>query len=204
MMMIQFLRPRSLKLAIVFIFAVGSLGFEARATGDIEMPDLIAFDGNWQRVDETRDEERREAAISRAVEGMSWLIRGFAGSVLRRSTRPPEEIKFVWDGKQLQELARDQKERQYRPVRLDGQTRLAQDDNGEVALSWHPVPQGMRLRWEQHQAYGSNVYRVEKEGKVLTVEHTIHVTAVSNVDPIVYHSHFVRRELPHISAAPPQ
>ena len=89
-MMNQFLRHNTLKLAIVFLFTVGSVGFEARATSDIEMPDLIAFDGNWQRVDETRDEERREAAINRAVEGMSWLIRGFAGSVLRRSTRPPK------------------------------------------------------------------------------------------------------------------
>jgi hypothetical protein len=38
------------------------------------------------------------------------------------------------------------------------------------------------------------------------VEHTIRVTAVAGIEPIVYQSHFqshfTRREPPHISAAP--
>ena len=203
MMLLRSVPPRMFRCAILLTFIASSAGFEARATGDIEMPDLTAFDGNWERVDEARDEERRVAAINRAVDGMSWLIRGLAGRVLRGSTRPPEEIKFVWDGTELQELTRDATEGKYRPVRLDGHTRTAQDDNGEVALSWHPAPKkGMRLRWEQHQAFGSNVYRIEDAGKVLIVEHTIQITAVSNVDPIVYKSHFMRRELPQVSAAP--
>jgi hypothetical protein len=182
-------------------YAVIAHGFP-RATGDIEMPNLMAFDGHWERVEQTRDEERRVAAIDRAVDSMSWLIRAFAGGVLRRSTRPPAEIKFVWNGSELQELPRDSPDGQYRPIRLDGNTRLADDDNGEVSLSWHPEPRGMRLRWAQHQAHGSNVYRLEEAGSVLIVEHTIQVTAVSNIEPIIYYSHFTRRELPHISAAP--
>jgi len=170
---------------MLLIVAISSVGFEAGATSDIAKPSLMAFDGNWEQIDQARDEERRVAAIDRAVGSMSWLIRGFAGRVLRTSTRPPSEIKFIWDGSELQELARDESEEQYRPIRLDGHTRLAQDDNGEVSLSWHPAPQGMRL-----------------PGDILIVEHTIQVTAISNIEPIVYQSHFMRRELPHISAAP--
>ncbi len=202
MMIFRFLRRHVLELALSLILAATSVGFEARATGDIEIPNLMAFDGNWERVDQARDEVRRVAAIDRAVGSMSWLIRGFAGRVLRKSTRPPSEIKFIWDGSELQELARDQSEEQYRPIRLDGHTRLARDDHGEVSLSWHPAPQGMRLHWKQHQAHGSNVYRIEEARDILIVEHTIQVTALSNIEPIVYQSHFMRRELPHISAAP--
>jgi hypothetical protein len=204
MMLLRLFRPGAFSLVLVSLFAISGVGFEARASGEIASLDLTAFDGHWERVDEVQDEERRVAAINRAVEGMSWLMQRIAGSVLRRSTRPPEEIKFVWNGSELQELAKDQKDRQYRPIRLDGNTRMAQDDNGEVSLSWHPAPNGMRLRWEQHQAHGNNVYWVEEAGKVLIVEHTIQITAVSNVAPIVYQSHFMRRELPHISAAPPR
>lgn len=202
LMIFRFLRRHVLELALLLMLAATSVGFEARAIGDIEISSLMAFDGNWERIDRARDEERRVAAINRAVGSMSWLIRGFAGRVLRKSTRPPSEIKFIWDGTELQELARDQSEEQYHPIRLNGHTRLAQDDNGEVSLSWHPAPQGMRLHWKQHQAHGSNVYRIEEAGDILIVEHTIQVTAISNIEPIVYQSHFMRRELPHISAAP--
>jgi len=202
MMFFRFLQQHVVEFAMLLIVAASSVGFEAGATSDIAKPSLMAFDGNWEQIDQARDEERRVAAIDRAVGSMSWLIRGFAGRVLRTSTRPPSEIKFIWDGSELQELARDESEEQYRPIRLDGHTRLAQDDNGEVSLSWHPAPQGMRLHWKQHQAHGSNVYRIEEAGDILIVEHTIQVTAISNIEPIVYQSHFMRRELPHISAAP--
>ena len=202
MMFFRLLQQHVVELAMLLIVAVSSVGFEARATGDIEKPNLMAFDGNWERIDQARDDESRVAAIDRAVDGISWLMRGIAGGVLRRSTRPPSEIKFVWDGSELQELARDKEDSRLRPIRLDGNARLAQDDSGEVSLSWHPAPQGMRLYWEQHQAHGSNVYWVDEAGDVLIVEHTIQITAISNVEPIVYQSHFMRRELPHISAAP--
>lgn len=199
--MIRFPRPRASKLLLLLLFAAGSVGLEVRASGEIAEVDLTVFDGHWERIDNPLDEERRVAAIDRAVASMSWLMRRMAGGVLRRTTRPPSEIQFVWDGSGLQELAPSPEGRQLRPIRLDGNTRVAQEDNGEVALSWHPAPQGLRLRWEQHQAHGSNLYRVEEAGDILVVEHTIQVTAISNIEPIIYHSHFVRREPPHVSAA---
>jgi hypothetical protein len=57
------------------------------------------------------------------------------------------------------------------------------------------------VRWQQHQAYGSNLYRLD--GDALVVEHTIHVTALSDVAPIVYQSRFNRSETPRDASGIP-
>ena len=62
--------------------------------------------------------------------------------------------------------------------------------------AWTQTPAGLRVRWEQHQAHGSNVYHVDEDTDRarLIVRHTINVTALSDVEPIVYVSRFERAE----------
>ena len=192
------------KLLLLLLLVACSIGFEAAAaSGEDDPLDLAAFDGQWERIDNPRDEEGRIASIGRAVDDMSWLMRGMARSMLRRRARPPSEIQFVWDGSGLSHRDGGREAGDPRPVQLDGEPwRIEHGKNGAVSLSWHSAPDGMLERWEQHQAHGNNVYRVDRDGDVLVVEHTIQITALSNIKPIIYRSHFARRGAPpHVSAA---
>ena len=62
---------------------------------------------------------------------------------------------------------------------------------------------GLRVDWEQHQANGNNIYWIDPSSRTLVVEHTINVTAISNIAPIIYVSRFDRLDLPVASVATP-
>ncbi len=159
--------------------------------------DLSAFDGHWQRIEDPTLDEKRVSAIERALSGLSWIVRRMASGILRRSTMPPEELQFTWNGESLEQELRGKKGPEKRPVLLDGKMRSAVDGRGvPFASSWAWSESGLRLDWEQHQATGNNLYRLDEHGDLLVVQHTIQVTAISNVDPIVFESRFARRDLP--------
>ena len=117
-----------------------------------------------------------------------------ASGVLRKTTAPPPEMEFVWDGDRLHQGLQGEDERDSRPVLLDGRLRSGLDKRGvPFSWSWSTTDSGLRVDWEQHQATGNNLYRIdEKDGRILFVQHTIFVTAIANIEPIVYLSRFSR------------
>ena len=164
--------------------------------------DLSGFEGHWQRVEVSESDAARESAIEKAVKGLNWIVRKMASGVLRRSTAPPPELQFAWDGQQLHQGIVGKDGEFSRLIELDGDLRVLKDNRGvDFASAWTWTDQGLRLRWEQHQAIGNNVYRLDEEAQTLTVRHTIIVTAISNVEPIVFQSRFNRTDVPARSAA---
>jgi len=164
--------------------------------------DLSGFEGHWQRVEVSESDAARESAIEKAVKGLNWIVRKMASGVLRRSTAPPPELQFAWDGQQLHQGIVSKDGEFSRLIELDGDLRVLKDNRGvDFASAWTWTDQGLRLRWEQHQAIGNNVYRLDEEAQTLTVRHTIIVTAISNVEPIVFQSRFSRTDVPARSAA---
>jgi hypothetical protein len=164
--------------------------------------DLSGFEGHWQRIEVPESDAARESAIAGAVSGLSWIVRKFARGNLNKSTAPPPELQFAWDGERLHQGLADENGEFSRRIELDGPLRVLKDSRGvDFASAWVWTGQELRLRWEQHQAYGSNIYRLDEDADILVIEHTINVTAISNIDPIVFHSRFSRSDLPARAAA---
>jgi hypothetical protein len=179
-----------------------SIGETTAGASDSVPVDLSGFEGHWQRIEVRESDTARESAIARAVSGLSWIVRKFAGGTLNRSTAPPAELQFAWDGGQLHQGLADENGGFSRRIELDGELRVLKDSRGvDFASSWVWTGQGLRLRWEQHQANGNNIYRLDEDAEVLIVEHTINVTAISNIEPIVFRSRFSRTDLPARAAA---
>ena len=174
----------------------------AANAAEITVVDLSAFEGHWQRVEVSESDVARESAIDKAVKGLSWIVRKMASGVLRNSTAPPPELQFAWDGKRLHQGIVGKDGEFSRLIELDGDLRVLKDSRGvDFASAWTWTDNGLRLRWEQHQAMGNNVYRLEANAQTLTVRHTIIVTAISNVEPIVFRSRFNRTDVPARAAA---
>jgi hypothetical protein len=164
--------------------------------------DLSSFEGRWRRVEVSESDAARESAIEKAIKGLSWIVRKMASGVLRKSTAPPPELQFAWDGEQLHQVIVDKNGEFSRLVELGGDLRILKDHRGvDFSSAWTWTDQGLRLRWEQHQAIGNNVYRLDDDARSLIVRHTIIVTAISNVEPIVFLSRFDRTNLPARPAA---
>ena len=164
--------------------------------------DLSGFDGHWQRIEVPESDAARESAIAGAVSGLSWILRKFARSNLNKSTAPPPELQFAWDGERLHQGLADENGEFSRRIELDGELRVLKDSRGvDFAAAWVWTGHELRLRWEQHQANGSNLYRLDEDADILLIEHTINVTAISNIAPIVFHSRFSRTDLPARAAA---
>lgn len=127
-----------------------------------------------------------------------------ASGVLRKTTKPPPEIEFVWDGKRLYQGLQGAERNLSKPVQLDGQVRTGEDHRGvPFSWVWSWTEEGLQVRWEQHQAYGYNLYRIDPvDGRTLRVQHTIHVTGISDVAPIVYGSRFDRIPAEDVAQAP--
>jgi hypothetical protein len=169
---------------------------------DTASVNLSGFEGHWQRIEVGESDAARESAIAGAVSGLSWIVRKFARSNLNKSTAPPPELQFAWDGERLHQGLADENGEFSRRIELDGPLRVLKDSRGvDFASAWVWTGQELRLRWEQHQAYGSNIYRLDEDADILVIEHTINVTAISNIDPIVFHSRFSRSDLPARAAA---
>lgn len=164
---------------------------------------LQAFAGDWRLLDMPQSDASRLAAIDRAIAGLSWVVRKMASPILSKSTAPPPEVAFIWDGEQLHQRVRESDGReQRRTIDLGGPLRESRDSRGDpFHASWQWKDAGLELRWEQHQANGSNFYRIDPARGALIVRHTIQVTAIENVAPIVFESSFRRADLPTVSAA---
>ncbi len=118
---------------------------------------------------------------------------------------PPPELKFVWDGQQLFQGLSGAAGESIRPVDLDGKPFVGEDNRGvPYSSAWGLTDAGLRVRWKQQQAVGSNVYRIDDRDHTLIVEHTIEVTATSNIAPIVFLSRFSRKATPLSGRRPTQ
>ncbi len=173
-----------------------SIGFAAETEASA-IVDLSVYDGHWLRIEADESDAERKIAIQKAVKGLSWIVRRMAGGVLRRSTTPPHELRFDWDGERLYQALTDKSGGFSRLIELGGEFRTRKDSRGvDFASAWAWTDHGLRLRWEQHQATGNNIYRVDEDSETLIIEHTIIVTAISNIEPIVFFSRFSRTPLP--------
>ena len=198
-------RTRSLTIlcGLLVVFSlVPASSSRAAEMGDSVSIDLSSYEGRWQRVDDGEADEARLSAIDRAIDDLSWIMRTMAAGVLRKTTRPPPEMEFVWDGERLHQGLQGKDKASSRPILLDGKLRSGKDRRGvPFSWAWAWTDLGLRVRWEQHQAHGDNVYRIdERDGHTLVVEHTINITAISNIEPIVYRSRFSRTDLPRVAA----
>lgn len=166
---------------------------------------LALFQGEWRRTDSEEAETARFSSIDQAINGLTWVVRKMAGGVLRSTTKPPSEVQFVWDGAALHQRVDGDNGSFDRPVQLGADPVEAIDDRGDLfTSSWDMADEGLSLTWEQHQAYGQNLYRLNSDGQTLEIEHTINVTALSGVEPIVYRSLFKRNPAspPSVASGP--
>ena len=167
----------------------------------IASEDLAAFDGAWSRVDSGNGDLDRMESIDSALEDLSWIVRRMASGVLKKSTSPPQDLAFSWDGQALHQVIDGEMGQFDRPVRFGGEPQKLTDNRGEDFTSiWRWTERGLEVHWTQSQAYGSNVYQLRENGS-MDVEHRIHVTALDGIAPIVYGSTFRRIDLPTVSAA---
>ena len=188
------LPARSLAIALAMSLWIGSSApMPAFGANESLAIDLSDYDGHWERIEDETANEARLSAIGEALEGLSWIMRRFASPILRKTTMPPKEMNFVWDGSQLHQRLINQGGRFSRLVNPGGATHFGKDYRGvDFSSVWALSESGLQLRWEQNQATGYNVYRVDSLEHTLVVEHTINVTAISNIEPIVFLSRFSR------------
>ena len=187
-------------LSVVQVLIVSGLATPALA-GDAS---LAPFSGQWARiVDEVADEARLES-IGTATGDLSWIVRKMATGVLEKTTSPPRELAFVWDGEALRQRVRGPNGEYDRPVDPGaGPTRQTDPRGEETTIEWRRTTEGLEVHWQQSQAFGRNLYRVDEVSQTLHVEHRIQVTAIDGIDEIVYGARFGRMTLPPVSAAPP-
>jgi hypothetical protein len=175
---------------VAFVSAAPSAAASSNASLTIDLSD---YEGHWQRIDDDGGHEARMSAIGHALENLSWIMRKFASPILRKTTTPPIEMNFVWDGQRLFQGVEGKTGSLSRAIDLDGEFVVAKDHRGvDYSSAWTWTDSGLRLRWEQHQAVGNNIYRIDSRDHTLIVEHTIIITAISNVQPIVFRTRFSR------------
>lgn len=163
---------------------------------------LADLDGRWRQLASPADERDRMKAIDTAVEPLTWVVRKMAGGVLRSTTAPKPELLFIWDGTRLHERVKGAHGDETRLIEPGAGTKSAIDPRGEpFEGAWLWTPEGLRFDWRQRQAYGVNVYRLDEARRELTIDHTIHVTGIDGVRPILYRSRFLKDGLPAVSAA---
>lgn len=157
---------------------------------------LSVYDGLWRRIDDPAAETARLAEIDGAVGELSWLLRRMATGLLRKTTVPPAELRFVWDGRALTQRVDGAMGRIERPVEPGGVPVERIDARGEPFVShWRWTPDGLSVHWEQRQARGDTLYRLDPaDERLLRVEHTLEITAIRGIPPIVYRSTFARLE----------
>lgn len=162
---------------------------------------LVDLDGRWRRLEDAVATRDRLASIDSAVEPLTWVVRKMASGVLRSSTAPRPTLDFVWDGKQLHERVPGQDRIEARLVEPGAASFKAIDPRGDpFEGTWDWTREGLRLRWRQHQAHGSNLYRMSPDKRTLTVDHTIQITALSGLRPIAYRSQFAKDSLPAVAS----
>lgn len=181
-----------------------STGNESDDDSKLERPSaavLAPYGGQWRRRSDEGLESSRILSIETATRELNWIVRRMAAGVLEKSTVPPLEMKFSWDGERLHQEVDGDNGRFLRPVDFDGPPQRQTDERGDPFTStWVWTPDGLQVNWTQEQAFGSNLYRLDERGQSLVIEHRINVTAISGVAPIVYESRFSRAALPRVAA----
>ncbi len=162
---------------------------------------LADLDGRWRLLESAADTRDRMLAIDFALEPLTWVVRKMAGGVLRSSTAPRSKLHFVWDGERLHERVPGEQRVETRLIAPGAAGFTAVDHRGEsFEGAWDWTSDGLRFRWRQHQAYGTNLYRMDPDKRNLTIDHSIQVTALDGLRPIAYRSHFAKDSLPAVSA----
>ncbi len=183
---------------VLLVFSLVSFSaspLPAGASNESATIDLSEYEGNWERIEDAEADQARLSAIGRALEGLTWIMRKFASPILRKTTKPPAEMSFVWDGEHLHQGVRGTEGEFSRPIELGAEPYVGVDNRGvEVSSAWAWDESGLRVHWDEHQATGSNLYRIDARDRTLIVEHTIKVTGISNVRPIVFLSRFSRTD----------
>lgn len=190
----------------IIVLAAALLAPPAGSAAEETRIRLADLDGRWRQIDDPVATQARLQAIESAVEPLTWVVRKMATGVLRSSTAPRPTLDFVWDGSQLHERVPGEHRIETRLIEPGADPFRAKDPRGEFFEgAWDWTRDGLRLRWQQHQAYGSNVYRMSSDRRTLIVDHEIQVTALSGLRPIAYRSHFTKDDLPAVAsdAAPP-
>lgn len=187
-------------LSVVQILAI--VGFAGTAVA--ADPELAPYGGQWARIVDDAAEEARLERIDKATRELSWLVRKMAAGVLQKSTQPPGELTFFWDGDALRQRVRGPNGEFDRLVGVGTGPQRTRDPRGEeTTIEWRRTAEGLEVHWSQEQAFGRNLYRVDEAGQTLLVEHRIQVTAIDGVDEIVYASRFGRLAMPPVSSGPP-
>lgn len=200
-------KPRRARWALLLVCVAALASSQAwsdpSAPGTPSPTELARYDGLWLRIDDLDEDSSRLHSIDAAIRDLSWIVRRMAAGVLKKSTAPPAEMRFTWDGENLHQLVTaGSGEASRRPVELDAPPRILTDPRGEdFASSWTWTRRGLQVDWKQHQAHGSNLYSIDPHSQTLIVEHRIQVTALSGIQPIVFQSRFGRDSLPAVSAA---
>jgi hypothetical protein len=169
----------------------------ASAAPTLGTTDLSLYHGRWRPIDLEHDEAERLAAIDRAVDDLSWVMRKMARRVLRRSTKPPVEIGFSWDGsKLLLRQTRRGKDARTTAVVLQDRPPADLPKDGD----WHWADGGLRGTWVRSEARGSSSYRIDPVNESLLLEQRIEITALDGIEPIVFEIRFGRADRPEIRA----
>ncbi len=164
--------------------------------------ELAPFGGQWNRIPDEEEDASRHLSIDAAIDDLSWILRSMAGRMLKKSTAPPVEMGFDWDGERLHQLVHGAHGELRRPVQLNGDSQRHTNDRGDdFSSKWVWTEGGLQVHWVQDQAFGSNLYRVDPLDQMLRVEHRIQITAISGIEPIVFRSRFGRTDLPTVTAA---
>lgn len=162
---------------------------------------LADLDGRWRQLEDEAATRDRMRAIDAAVEPLAWVVRKMAGGVLRSSTAPRPTLDFVWDGRRLHERVPGRSRVEARLIEPGSPPFEAIDPRGERFEGvWDWTSEGLRLRWSQPQAHGTNLYRLSPDKRTLTVAHSIQVTALDGLRPIAYQSRFVKDALPAVAS----
>lgn len=186
-------------LSAVQVFSLVALATSGAATDDA----LAPYGGQWARIVDDAEDEARLTSIDTATDDLSWLVRKMATGVLKKTTEPPGELAFVWDGDVLRQRVRGPNGEFDRPVVIGTGPQSTTDPRGEeTTIEWRRTDQGLEVHWSQEQAFGRNLYRVDEASQTLHVEHRIQVTAIGGIEEIVYGSRFGRLALAPVSAAP--
>lgn len=184
---------------VQFLATVGVAGAAVAAD-----PELAPYEGQWARIGDDAAEEARLDSIDKATGELTWLLRKMATEVLKKSTQPPGELAFFWDGDALRQRVRGPNGEFDRLVGVDTGPQRTRDPRGEEAtIEWRRTAEGLEVHWSQDQAFGRNLYRVDEAGQTLLVEHRIQVIAIDGVDEIIYGSRFGRRAMPSVASGPP-
>ncbi|MFO0687519.1 MAG: hypothetical protein U0900_02315 [Myxococcota bacterium] len=189
--------PLAITVLGILLGAIAASADEPRALG-LRLQD---FDGRWTQRDAGRDDVARRAAIDTAIQPLAWVVRKMAGGVLHATTAPESTVHFIWDGARLHQRLEARRGAITRPVEPGAPPTTSTDGRGEpFEGQWIWTPDGLQFSWRQHQAFGANLYRVDPVRHELTIDHSIHVTALEGVQPIRFQSRFIQAGLPAVSA----